>query len=232
MALNYQKFDSKIWLNQGKFRLNGGCGFVLKPELMLNSVSTGVVFKSGSRRGSYQAKKEENEAAKVPNKAKQLTGHSSIDVCGSLPWELDPLLLGKRILRVTIVSGHYLPTTVTAMKNNRKEIINPYVDVSLNGLHEKVNEYKQKFKTKIVVGNGFNPEWRECFDFEVLLPELSLLSFVVRSKESGTVLKGSFVAQQVIPVNAIRSGFRVVPLLFLNGAKMDSSYLFCRFVWI
>ena len=31
MALNYQTFDQPMQINQGKFRLNGGCGWVLKP---------------------------------------------------------------------------------------------------------------------------------------------------------------------------------------------------------
>ena len=31
VALNYQTFDQPMQINQGKFRLNGGCGWVLKP---------------------------------------------------------------------------------------------------------------------------------------------------------------------------------------------------------
>ena len=31
IALNYQTFDQPMQINQGKFRLNGGCGWVLKP---------------------------------------------------------------------------------------------------------------------------------------------------------------------------------------------------------
>jgi len=42
VALNYQNFGTEVWLNQGKFQDNGGCGFVLKPSAMLNSTTTGV----------------------------------------------------------------------------------------------------------------------------------------------------------------------------------------------
>ena len=34
MALNFQKPDLFMHLNQGFFRLNGGCGYVLKPSVM------------------------------------------------------------------------------------------------------------------------------------------------------------------------------------------------------
>ena len=34
VALNYQTADDPMMLNKGKFRDNGGCGFVLKPEYM------------------------------------------------------------------------------------------------------------------------------------------------------------------------------------------------------
>eukprot|EP00054_Salpingoeca_dolichothecata_P031739 m.264485 g.264485 ORF g.264485 m.264485 type:complete len:1303 (-) comp27854_c0_seq1:245-4153(-) len=33
VALNYQTPDKPMWINSGKFRLNGGCGYVLKPEV-------------------------------------------------------------------------------------------------------------------------------------------------------------------------------------------------------
>eukprot|EP01130_Rhizamoeba_saxonica_P013092 TRINITY_DN5551_c0_g1_i1.p1 TRINITY_DN5551_c0_g1~~TRINITY_DN5551_c0_g1_i1.p1 ORF type:complete len:645 (-),score=122.45 TRINITY_DN5551_c0_g1_i1:1379-3313(-) len=35
VALNYQTCEIPMWLNDGKFRVNGGCGYVLKPEIMI-----------------------------------------------------------------------------------------------------------------------------------------------------------------------------------------------------
>mmetsp|Transcript_13176 Transcript_13176/g.15209 ORF Transcript_13176/g.15209 Transcript_13176/m.15209 type:complete len:329 (+) Transcript_13176:172-1158(+) len=238
VALNYQKFGRKVWLNQGKFRMNGGCGFVLKPEVMRNSVSTGLIENNRLKVISESVNlahshSEEPTSIKVPSKAKKLTGHDSICVNHTLPWTLKSSF-PKSQLKVTIISGHYLPRTTGAEKNNRREIINPYIDLSMHGLMEKEGEHKNVYKTYWVSANGFNPRWNESFTFDVLLPELSLLSFVVRSKDSntGNAKKGNFVAQQVIPVSAIRCGYRVVPLCFLNGAQMDSAMLFCRFVWI
>jgi len=36
VALNYQTFGEIMFLNKGKFRDNGGCGWVLKPDILLS----------------------------------------------------------------------------------------------------------------------------------------------------------------------------------------------------
>jgi hypothetical protein len=42
VALNYQTSDVPMHVNRGKFRENGGCGYVLKPPTLLGG-STGVL---------------------------------------------------------------------------------------------------------------------------------------------------------------------------------------------
>jgi hypothetical protein len=39
VALNFQTFDRGMQLNQAFFSLNGGCGYILKPEYLLQSPS-------------------------------------------------------------------------------------------------------------------------------------------------------------------------------------------------
>ena len=34
--------DVSLFLNQGKFRQNGGCGYILKPEVMRNQHDSGL----------------------------------------------------------------------------------------------------------------------------------------------------------------------------------------------
>ena len=34
VALNYQTADRPVWINDGMFKMNGGCGYVLKPQFM------------------------------------------------------------------------------------------------------------------------------------------------------------------------------------------------------
>lgn len=36
VAINYQTPGRPMWLNQGRFAVNGGCGYVLKPDLLRN----------------------------------------------------------------------------------------------------------------------------------------------------------------------------------------------------
>jgi len=236
-ALNYQKFGWKVWLNEGMFRMNGKSGYVLKPSQMLNAVSTGIIDAKKTETlptpsKAYSSVGDES-LTRMSDKMMQITGHDSFSKEFALPWTLKPNLFSKREFCVTIISGHYLPRSIKAEKSNRKQITNPYVEVSLHGLMEKENEFSHVQKTSWVKSNGFNPRWNETFKFDVLLPELSLLSLVVRSKDStaGGKKKGSFVAQQVIPLLAIRTGFRVVALNFFNGAPMDGARLFCRFYW-
>uniref|UniRef100_A0A7S2RWD9 Phosphoinositide phospholipase C n=1 Tax=Mucochytrium quahogii TaxID=96639 RepID=A0A7S2RWD9_9STRA len=42
VALNYQTFTLPVWLNQGRFSDNGGCGYVLKPHMLLPEGCKGV----------------------------------------------------------------------------------------------------------------------------------------------------------------------------------------------
>ncbi|XP_025416925.1 1-phosphatidylinositol 4,5-bisphosphate phosphodiesterase gamma-1 isoform X2 [Sipha flava] len=44
-ALNYQSPDKSMQLNQAKFRLNGACGYVLKPEYMTNKTEMSDISK-------------------------------------------------------------------------------------------------------------------------------------------------------------------------------------------
>lgn len=44
VALNYQTGDKPMQLNQAKFRDNGACGYLLKPEFMSRYVLSDSIF--------------------------------------------------------------------------------------------------------------------------------------------------------------------------------------------
>lgn len=48
VAMNYQTPDRPMWINHGKFRPNGRCGYVLKPALLLDSTKMFDPFSSAS----------------------------------------------------------------------------------------------------------------------------------------------------------------------------------------
>eukprot|EP00924_Labyrinthula_sp_SR-Ha-C_P001658 augustus_masked-scaffold_18-processed-gene-5.9-mRNA-1 protein AED:0.20 eAED:0.21 QI:0/-1/0/1/-1/1/1/0/1047 len=199
VALNYQSLKLKVWLNEGKFMLNGKCGYILKPPQMLQSADVGVV----------QSKRRTGSVEELP---------------ALRPWTLDHKSFKPRNLRVRVISAHYLPKTLSSMKfANEKLIINPFVEVKLRGIKS------EDYKTQWVKENGFNPRWNEEFLFKVHFVPLALLAFVVKSKNSGN--EGAFVAQRVVPVEAILEGTRVVNLSYKNGSRIDTAYLLCHFTW-
>lgn len=234
-ALNYQRFGWKVWLNEGMFRLNGKSGYILKPPQLLKAASTGIQKSQNELLplGENNDNSNSGSRMKVTAMIRQYSGIEYISKKSVQPWSLKPESFKRKTLMVTIISGHYLPRTIRAEKTNKKQVINPYVEVSLHGLMQKEGEFFKANRTSWVHRNGFNPTWNETFVFDVLYTDLSLLSFIVRSRESrsGAKNSGEFVGQQVIPVSALRCGYRVVPLNFYNGAPMDGALLFCRFYW-
>jgi Phosphatidylinositol-specific phospholipase C, Y domain/C2 domain len=108
VALNYQTPGLPMQLNDGKFKENGGCGYVLKPEYM-------------------------RSFAAEPSK---------------------PI-----ILHVNIISGIQLPKPLDSntggLKMITKDILDPFVQVSVFGISRDTAEYR----TKTVPNNGYNPVW-------------------------------------------------------------------------
>ncbi|CAL9074933.1 unnamed protein product, partial [Musa textilis] len=44
VALNMQGYGRSLWLMQGLFRANGGCGYVRKPDFLMNIGPQAAVF--------------------------------------------------------------------------------------------------------------------------------------------------------------------------------------------
>jgi phosphatidylinositol phospholipase C delta len=44
IALSRKEEKEKLWLMQGMFRANGGCGYVKKPDFLLNAGPSGVFY--------------------------------------------------------------------------------------------------------------------------------------------------------------------------------------------
>jgi len=45
-----QGYGKELWQAHGRFRSNGGCGYVLKPKILLENESRGVVFNPLAKR--------------------------------------------------------------------------------------------------------------------------------------------------------------------------------------
>lgn len=51
---------------------------------------------------------------------------------------------------------------------------------------------------------GFNPWWDTEFEFEVIVPELALVRFVVEDYDASS--KNDFIGQSTIPLNSLKQG--------------------------
>lgn len=99
-------------------------------------------------------------------------------------------------LSVKIISGQFL--------SDKK--VGTYVEIDMFGL--PVDTKRKAFKTKTSQGNAINPVWEEeAIVFKkVVLPTLASLRIAVF--EEG----GKFIGHRIIPVSAIRPGYRYISL--------------------
>uniref|UniRef100_A0A3B4B6R7 C2 domain-containing protein n=2 Tax=Periophthalmus magnuspinnatus TaxID=409849 RepID=A0A3B4B6R7_9GOBI len=79
-------------------------------------------------------------------------------------------------------------------------------------------------ETHVIHNNGFNPSWNESFQFDVYVPELALVRFLVEDYDSTS--DNEFVAQCTLPFNSLQMGYRHVLLLNKSGNILPSARLF------
>nr|XP_034983505.1 1-phosphatidylinositol 4,5-bisphosphate phosphodiesterase delta-4 isoform X4 [Zootoca vivipara] len=100
-------------------------------------------------------------------------------------------------IAIKIISGQQLPK----MPNSKEgSIIDPLVRVEIHG----VPADSAKQETKYIDDNGFNPQWNEAFQFQVWVPELALLRFVVEDYDKAS--RNDFVGQYTLPLTSVKSG--------------------------
>lgn len=124
--------------------------------------------------------------------------------------------IASKNVSLTVISGQLLP------KQNSKatNIVDPYVAVSVYGVKQ---DTKEKFKTKTIQNNGFNPIWNETFEFVLNAPELALLRFAVLDSVLG---KDDLVAQYTLPFSSLKPGYRRLKLLKCTGEEVSHATLF------
>uniref|UniRef100_UPI00358E8B70 1-phosphatidylinositol 4,5-bisphosphate phosphodiesterase delta-4-like isoform X2 n=1 Tax=Myxine glutinosa TaxID=7769 RepID=UPI00358E8B70 len=176
VALNFQTPGREMDLNGGRFRQNGGCGYVLKP--------------------TYMHRMESNFHPEDP-----CSGEA-----------FDPMKL-----TIKIVSGQQLPKC----KGNKKgSIIDPQVTVEVFGVPED-NQEKQ---TSFIENNGFNPFWNEILEFNVKVPSLAMVRFLVEDYDKH--FNNDFIGQYSLPLTALKQGYRHVSLLAKDGNSLAPAFLF------
>uniref|UniRef100_A0A8C9QW69 Phosphoinositide phospholipase C n=1 Tax=Scleropages formosus TaxID=113540 RepID=A0A8C9QW69_SCLFO len=137
--------------------------------------------------------------------------------------EFNPVNLTKgkwlqhKTLHVMVISAQQLPKI-----NKKKEssIVDPLVRVEIHGVPADAASRE----TDYIEDNGFNPMWNENFQFDVCVPELALVRFVVEDYDSTS--QNDLIGQYTLPFTSLQNGYRHVPLLTKNGDIIPSAALF------
>lgn len=122
----------------------------------------------------------------------------------------------RKKLQIKIISGQQLPK----VNKSKNSIVDPRVTVEIHGV-QRDNGKKQ---TKVIENNGFNPKWDEEFGFDIDVPVLALVRFVVEDFDAST--KNDFMGQYTIPFTCLKQGYRHIHLLTKNGDPYPSAMLF------
>ncbi|XP_037532121.1 1-phosphatidylinositol 4,5-bisphosphate phosphodiesterase beta-3 [Nematolebias whitei] len=113
-------------------------------------------------------------------------------------------------VKIRVISGQFV---------TEKKVGGVYVEVDMFGLPA---DTRRKFRTKTCVANSMDPLWdEETFVFnKVVLPSLASLRIAVMEDN------GKFIGHRILPVSAIRPGYRYVNLKNeLNQPLMLASLL-------
>lgn len=124
-----------------------------------------------------------------------------------------------------------------------KRSLDPYVEVELiladnkehkatsNGNSGQKTGAIHKLNTKIVKGNGFNPEFGQTLDFpdvQTKYPELVFVRWIVRLADKEVSNKAPILATFTAKLSTLKQGYRTLPLLDHKGDRYLFSKLFCR----
>uniref|UniRef100_A0A7N8Y9D9 Phosphoinositide phospholipase C n=1 Tax=Mastacembelus armatus TaxID=205130 RepID=A0A7N8Y9D9_9TELE len=120
-------------------------------------------------------------------------------------------------LTIRIISAQQLPKTNTEKASS---IVDPQVWVEIHG----VSIDKTRAKTHRIDNNGFNPRWDSTLSFQLQVPELTLVRFLVEDHDHTS--KNDFVGQFTLPFTSIRTGYRHVHLLKADGSSLSPATLF------
>ncbi|XP_014029003.2 inactive phospholipase C-like protein 1 [Salmo salar] len=120
-------------------------------------------------------------------------------------------------LRVKVISAHNLPKPQGA--GAKGEVIDPYVVLELHGVPADCAEQR----TRTAAQNQDGPLFDETFEFQVNMPELALLRFVVLDDD---YIGDDFIGQYSVAFECLQPGYRNVPLLGLEGDPLPHASLF------
>nr|XP_023842991.1 1-phosphatidylinositol 4,5-bisphosphate phosphodiesterase delta-1 [Salvelinus alpinus] len=137
--------------------------------------------------------------------------------------EFNPMTLTKgpwikrQAFHIMVISAQQLPKL---NKDKPKSIVDPLVKVEIYGVPADTC----RKETRSIENNGFNPMWNETFQFDIKVPELALVRFLVEDYDSTS--QNDLIGQYCLPLTSLQNGYRHVPLLTKHGDVIPSAGLF------
>ncbi|CAM4468375.1 unnamed protein product [Caretta caretta] len=123
-------------------------------------------------------------------------------------------------LSIRLISGYQLPPSNLSRTNKA----DPLVQIEIHGVPE--DQVKQQ--TCVIKSNALCPRWNATFTFNVQVPELALVRFVVEDQIS--LAANEFLGQYTLPLLCMNKGYRHVPLFSKLGDRLDPASLFV-YIW-
>ncbi|KAI1073803.1 PLC-like phosphodiesterase [Whalleya microplaca] len=207
VALNWQKWDEGMMLNEGLFAGTGG--YVLKPE-------------------GYRGRKAiaPTTATTTTTPASSSTEKVGDDKVVSAPLSDPPIVHQTLDLKITVLAAQNLPLPE---EDDKASGFKPYVKVELHTEppHEhlaqigkpsgkaKEGEYKAKTKSQRGVDPDFKGEELSFSGVVGVVPELAFVTFLVKDDEIG---RDDLAAWACIRLDRLRTGYRFVHLLDQHGS--------------
>ncbi|KAM4843768.1 1-phosphatidylinositol 4,5-bisphosphate phosphodiesterase delta-3 isoform 3-T3 [Thomomys bottae] len=123
----------------------------------------------------------------------------------------------RTTLTVQVLTAQQLPKLNVEKPSS---IVDPLVRVEIYGVPADC----ARKETDYVLNNGFNPHWGQALQFQLRVPELVLVRFVVEDYD--TTSPNDFVGQFTLPLNSLKQGYRHIHLLSKDGASLSPATLF------
>uniref|UniRef100_A0A3B4WU55 Phosphoinositide phospholipase C n=1 Tax=Seriola lalandi dorsalis TaxID=1841481 RepID=A0A3B4WU55_SERLL len=138
---------------------------------------------------------------------------------GNCGYVLRPAIMRQEVspLIIQVISGQNLPRPRGS--EAKGDVVDPYVYVEIHGIPADCTERR----TRTVIQNGDNPIFDESFEFQINLPELAMVRFVVLDDD---FIGDDFIGQYTISLECLQPGYRHVPLQSLTGEELPHAKLF------
>jgi phosphatidylinositol phospholipase C delta len=197
VALNYQTSDDFLQINDGFFRQNNGCGYILKsPHLLrkgrnFHGIRKPVTFTVQILSGSCLPKPEGSKKGEM----------------------IDPYVETE----LFDVEANNAVSSKEASRAN-----DPSRKVKLNALAGAASDIMRRrayFKTSVVDNDGFAPVWHSSKPFEFVTENSNVAMLLLTLKDAESATKDDFIASAAIPVHCLRAGFRSVRLFSANNKR-------------